>query len=507
MGKMMSQKCRLEIRCLYLLRGLLFFSGVLLVFVSSLGASQLDSLENWTNKTFWGHYISPDSLKMDYYIASSSNDFPLMVRLAAGISYLNYNTIDSAMYDIAYCFIRSGDFSSAGDAIDRAENIWGENAQLVYLKALAELYSGNSGKARKILKKKSKDVSTDDDKKFISIALGMVEILDGKTRKGFTHLQRAENLTPIGFDSPLYEIRLFGQTANYNAIVGTLWIRQYYGFPSIIIRMRPIFQMMDGSIYNGAILGIEQVASLFGSPYFQADVHRSSQIVIPRWSGIPTSAKMSMWIVYIDSRNEFDSLLVKVIGKVEGFPPADNFTAAIEDLRKDAIKMWFDSLAKPTNEIGEPFWRLVLSAKVASALADSTQWEYGEAMVDSFIDVAPYITELYLWRGAFSLFLENYDDAFKYFSKPLEKNPHNIDALYDAGIACYFLDDYETAESLFIAVIECQKDFAPPYFALGVLNQDVFEDYKKATDYYEKYLKLTPYLKIEVEKWIDEMKQ
>ena len=488
-------------------RGLLFFSGVLFIFTTISEASQLDSLENWAKTTFWGHYIPPDSLVMDCYIAIASGDFPLMIRLSAGISYLKYDTIDSAMCDIAYGFIRLGDFSAADDAIDRAKSIWGENTQVVYLRALEELYSGNPRKAQKILKRKLKNASAENGEKFLLTALGMMEILDEKIDKGFKHFQNAENLAPIGFNSPMFEISLFEQTAHYNAVVGTLKIWQYYGLPSVIIRLRPIFRMADGSLYEGGVLGIEQVASLLGSPYFQVNVHRSSQVVIPRWDGISTSADMSIWVVYIDSRGELDSSLVKVNGELQGFLPADSFTVAIEDLREDGIKMWFDSLAKPTKKVGESFGRLVLSERVASALSDSEQWEYGKALVDSFIEVAPYITELYLWRGAFSLFEKNYGEAYDYFSKPLEKDSCNIYALYDAGVASYFLGNYEKSESLFVSATECQPNFAPPYLALGVINQDIFYNYEKAMRYYKKYLKLSNYLKIQVEKWMDEMKQ
>ncbi len=481
--------------------------GVLFLFLSPIFCSRLDSLEMWVKNTFWGHYVPQESLRMEYYIALVSDDMPMATGLAAAISFTQFSTIDSALLDIAYCFIRSGNFSASSDAIERAEKIYGENVQSIYLKSLEQLYSGNARKAEKILKRGLNYAKNDAEKKFLMTASAMVKVLGGKVKDGFELFRRAENISARGLGQPYYEARLLGQTMRFEAVAGTLWMRQYAGYPTMLIRIRPIFKMFDGTVYESPPLDVEQIASLFGSPYLQVGIERTGSIVMPRWAGVPVSANIKMWIVHINHRGELDSSLVNVMGALSGYPPADSFTNAVDDIRKEAIILWFDSLAIPSRKFGEPFWRLVLSKRVAYMLADSSSWEQGVALVDSLIEVAPYISELFLWRGAFALFMQDYQTAFDYFMEPAQKESCYAEALYDAAIACYFQNEYQLAESLLVTTIECQEKFAPAYLALGVLNQDIFLDFQKAIVYYEKYLELSDFLNIQVKLWIEEMKK
>ena len=469
---------------------------------------KLDSLEMWAHNTFKGHYVPRESLFVSYERALADDDMPLAVQLAAAVSFVQYGTIDSALVDIAYCFARQGDISAADEAVERAQKIYGFSAQVEYVKALVELYSGAPRRGIRILKKALRGERDPEAKQFLATAIAFMEVLRGDIEDGFTGFRKIEHLRPVGHGAPLYEVRLLGVKSEYRAAVGTLWVRQYYGGPSMLLRIRPVFEFVDGSVSEGKSIVVEQICSILGSPYFQVNVERSGVVHIPRWGGVPASAEVKMWLVYVDETGNMDSVLVKVSGKLVGFAPADSFTVAIEDLRSEAIKAWFDSLFKPVHRVGsEPFWQFVLSERVAYALSDSSQWERGVALLDSVIKFAPYLTQLYLWRGAFSLFMHDYEQAYQFFTKPLEKDSCNVYALYDAGIASFFLKKYELADSLFARATSCDSLFAPAYLARGVLAQDYFEDFDSAARFYEKYLSLSNFLEPEVEQWLDEVKQ
>ncbi len=486
--------------------GVIWFAVVILGIVMPAGAGVVDSLQMWAKRTFWGHYVPRDSLFVSYERALADDDMPTAIQLAAALSFVEYETVDSALLDLGYCYIRAGDFSSADEVLSRAAKIYGKSSQIQYLRALAELYSGDPKGAIKILKRALKKARTAGQRKFLSVALAMMEILHGDLEDGFDRFRRIEDLKKIGFGKPMYEARLLGVRSEYNTAIGTLWVRQYYGFPSMVLRIRPVFRFVDGTVWVGKAVPVEQVASILGSPFFQVNVERSGIVHIPRWNGVPISASLEMWFVYLDENDDFDSILVKVSGELTGYAPADSFSVAVDELRRDAIVRWFDTLARPLNNpVGTSFWRFVLSRKVGEALADSSQWDRGIALVDSIIQVAPYLWELYLWRGAFSLFKGGYQEAYRYFSIPLKKHDCLVDALYDAGVAKFFLGDYRSADSLFARAVECDSLFAPAYLARGVLAQDFFDNPDSAAIYYKKYLSLTDFLRPEVEQWLEEM--
>ncbi|RKZ29847.1 hypothetical protein DRQ33_08430, partial [bacterium] len=194
---------------------------------------------------------------------------------------------------------------------------------------------------------------------------------------------------------------------------------------------------------------------MFGSPYFQLGIERNGLFVIPRWSGIPIGGTVSLWIVYVDKKEILDSVLVNASGFVKGFPAADSFAISIQQLRKDAIHMWFDSLMAIGMSVNEPFWRFILSYRLASALSDTTRWDMGIEMADSIIATAPYLDNMYLWRGAFSLFKEEFDDAFYYFAIPVRRDSCSLHALYNAGVAKFLAGEYFEAEGLWLYAIDC----------------------------------------------------
>ena len=400
-----------------------FLPLILIIIISVSSAATLDELEQWAHDNFWGHYTPAESLDVEIYRSIADGDWQVAAYLFSARSFVEFGTIDSALLDIAYCLGRSGDFDNSRDALRRAIEIYGgENPQVVYVDAMLNIWSGNVRKARRILRSCLKKQKADYDKYFLKIALGIADILYGKTKKGFSLFRDADGISKLGTGTPDFEVRLFGQRVSYHSVIGTLYVRQYFGRPSVILRIRPVFRWSDGSRYSAEPLAIEQVAQIFGSPYFQVATERTGEILIPRWRGIPVGGEMSMWIVYIDESENLDSCYVVVSGELRGFPPADSFGTAVKDLRAKSIEMWFDTLMSRGSNIDQPFWRFILSYRISHALADSTRWQEGAAVVDSIIENAPFLSEMYLWRGAFSLFQERYEEAYKYFSAPLERD-------------------------------------------------------------------------------------
>ncbi len=485
---------------------LLFILFFLSIFNGSSFAVSLEELEKWSHDNFWGHYTPPESLETEQYISMACGDWQVAAYIFAAKSFVRFNTIDSALLDISYCIGKSGDINDAEEALLRAEKIYSaQNSQVAYMDAMLEIWSGNPDRARRILRAALKKQKTDYKKKYLQTALGIANVLSGNLSKGFKWFRIADDVSKAGTGTPDFEARIFGQSVRYGSVIGSLYVRQYFGRPSVILRIRPIFKWSDGSQYNADPLTIEQVSQIFSSPYFQLGTERTGEIVIPRWQGIPVGGEIDIWIVHLDENETLDSNYVVVSGRLRGFPPADSFDIAVKNLRKNAIRTWFDTLMVKISNIDQPFWHFILSYRISSDLADSSRWDEGINIADSLIGNAPFLRELYLWRGAFSLFEKNYDEAYRYFIAPLHSDSCDVNSLFDAGIAKYFLGEYDVAESLWLRSIDCDEDFAPPQMALGVLYQDKKFDYNKAKKHYLEYLKLSDFLKEEVESWLQEM--
>jgi len=487
--------------------------GVLFVINTPCHATRLDSLEYWAFRTFHKAPIQLNDLKAQYYIALAQNDWSVAMGIGAGISYIQYTTIDSALMDIAYCSIRNGDFSFAGDVLDKLEKIYPNHSQVIYLSAMYELYIGSADKAEKILvealeeKENAEESAPFFEENFLLTSLGIVEVLEGKIKNGFKKLRIALGLSPRGRGSPLFEARLIEQQFGMGIIEGTLIIRQHYGRPSVLLRMRPITYLVDGSRYIAGDLSIEQIASIYGSPYFQIGVIRAGRVFLPRWGGIPTSSPMDIWLVYIDSQKKLDSSLVKVSGELLGYTFADSFVHALDMLETEAILMWFDSIASSSVQLSEPLWRFNLSREVGLFLSDSTRWERGIVYIDSLIQLDPDISQLYLWRGALSLFMKDFETALDFFIIPVETDSCNVDAYYDAGVASYLLGNYDDAIEYFSSSIECQDKFAPAYLSLGVLYMNDYYDDEKAIESFHRYQELSDFLQYEVEEWLEKLEE
>ncbi len=485
-------------------KGLLALLGVLVLCAAS-HAITVDSLQTWAQNTFWGRYVPPDSLLYAYRLAVACGDFPTATFLAAGLSYILFGTIDSALCDIAYCLGKSGDISAARAFAKRALKLAPNSPQAIYVHALTLAWGGSFRKARKVLRKALAEAADTSSRNFFHKALGLVLTMRGDAAGAMRHFRRAEGISAHGAGKPMFQAKLFAQRIAYGAVVGSLYVREYIGKPVIVLRLRPTFKWLDGSSFSSAPMPVEQVCQLFGSPYFQRGVGRCAAITIPRWDGIPVGGEMSLWIVYVDEKGELDSTLVPVSGGVLGFPAADSFVVAVQELRRSAIRAWFDTLVKYTPTLRNPFWQFVLSFRAADALLDSSKWSAGEAFLDSVIAAAPYIPELYIWRGAFALFQQKYDTAYAYFSIPALRDSCNTDALYDAGVAKFLAGDYASAERLWRKALECNDKFAPAHLAMGVLYTDAIPDTQKAVEHYEKYLELSDYLAPEVSKWLQEL--
>ncbi len=492
----------------YGMDALLPFILLFLLFLSSSSfALSLDELEKWSHDKFWGHYTPPESLETALFISTARGDWQVAAHIFAAKSFVQFDTIDSTLLDISYCLGKSGDIDNARKALLRAKRIYGDkNPQTTYMDAILNIWSGNTGKARRILRSALKKQKIDCDKKYLQTALGIANVLSGNLSRGFKWFRIADDVSKAGSGTPNFEAQIFGQNVRYESITGSLYVRQYFGRPSVILRIRPIFKWSDGSQYNAEPLTIEQIAQIFTSPYSQLGTERTGEIVIPRWQGIPVGGEIDMWIVYLDANKTLDSNYVVVSGRLRGFPSADSFDIAVKNLRKNAIQVWFDTLMAKVPNIDQPFWRFILSYRISSDLADTSRWDEGADIADSLLETAPFLSKLYLWRGAFSLFEKNYSEAYRYFIAPLLQDSCDVNSLFDAGVAKYFLGEYDVSESLWLRAADCDENFAPPQMALGVLYQDKKFDYNSARIHYIKYIELSDFLKEEVESWMQEMK-
>ncbi|RKZ29846.1 hypothetical protein DRQ33_08425 [bacterium] len=210
-------------------------------------AISLDSLESWAHETFWGHYTLPDSLEFARNTAIARGDWQIAAFISAGAAFSRFGTIDSAMYDIAYCLAKTGDFEGAEEAIRRARKLYGKNnPQVQYISSLLAIWSGNASMADDIIQSALRKAPSEEARQFLQIAGGIISTLKGDIKSAFKMFKYAENISKKGTGRPRFEARMLGQSIQNSAVLGTLYIRQHYGRPCVVLRMRPVFDWQDG---------------------------------------------------------------------------------------------------------------------------------------------------------------------------------------------------------------------------------------------------------------------
>jgi tetratricopeptide (TPR) repeat protein len=79
--------------------------------------------------------------------------------------------------------------------------------------------------------------------------------------------------------------------------------------------------------------------------------------------------------------------------------------------------------------------------------------------------------------------------ALKHYIAAIEQYPDSPDIYYNAAVLCLTLKDYDQAGDFFKEVIRLDRKDANAYYNLGVLNENYFANYRKATAFYEEFLK------------------
>ena len=87
---------------------------------------------------------------------------------------------------------------------------------------------------------------------------------------------------------------------------------------------------------------------------------------------------------------------------------------------------------------------------------------------------------------------KNYQESYELLNKALEKQPDNLDLLYDSAMAAEKLDRIDVVETNLRKVITLKPDHAQAYNALGYTLADRTDRLNEAKGYIDKALKLSP---------------
>jgi tetratricopeptide (TPR) repeat protein len=87
---------------------------------------------------------------------------------------------------------------------------------------------------------------------------------------------------------------------------------------------------------------------------------------------------------------------------------------------------------------------------------------------------------------------KNYQESYELLNRALEKQPDNVDLLYDSAMAAEKLDRIDVVETNLRKLITLKPDHAQAYNALGYTLADRTDRLKEAKGYIEKALKLSP---------------
>lgn len=87
---------------------------------------------------------------------------------------------------------------------------------------------------------------------------------------------------------------------------------------------------------------------------------------------------------------------------------------------------------------------------------------------------------------------KNYQESYDLLNRALEKQPENLDLLYDSAMAAEKLDRIDVVETNLRKLITLKPDHAQAYNALGYTLADRTDRLKEAKGYIEKALKLSP---------------
>jgi tetratricopeptide (TPR) repeat protein len=87
---------------------------------------------------------------------------------------------------------------------------------------------------------------------------------------------------------------------------------------------------------------------------------------------------------------------------------------------------------------------------------------------------------------------KDYQQSYDLLNQALEKQPENVDLLYDSAMAAEKLDRIDVVEANLRKLIALKPDHAQAYNALGYTLADRTDRLKEAKGYIDKALKLLP---------------
>lgn len=488
---------------------IVLFAGIFVsVLCGASNSSILDSLGNEVYDKLKLVEIDKDSLYSAYITAIAKNDWSIVPGLSVAVSISFYDTPDSAIWDVAYAMARIGRITEALNVLEQAENIAGKMPQTVFLNALLLNWQGKKNKAIEILEKALTKVETVEESYFLKNALGILFTLNGNIQEAFSIFRRADRLAGVSSSiRPFVECKLSKCNVFDGFITSEIELRHISGKPFVILQIIPKFISIDRREIVGEPLYIEQIAQIFGSPYWQANVRRKGNIVFGRESGAKLSFGIELSAIVTYSDKKQDTLRIPVSGLVGGMHELDSFAVAVRELEPTDIERWYYEIISNEEIPQTERNMLYLTRTMAIAFMDSSMRAMALRVADSVLSVNPYWSAMWQWRGAIALAQNNAESALLSFLMTVKKDTCDEVAYYNAGVVHYLFGNFTSAESLWTASIKCNPSFPPAVLALGILNHDVKSDTTKALEYYRKYLTLTSFIKFHVETWIMELEK
>lgn len=435
-------------------------------------------------------------------VAVARGDWNLALHLCATKSVMHKGKLDTLLLDMAYFALRCNEFDIAASCIDRSTARTQHVVQQNYMRALFEAYSGNLQGAEHIAETSLESAKTSAESTYALVCYGIIATMAGDFESSFSHLRAAENLESHGNGVPRFTMLIEDTKQSHEK---TLTLRQHSGAPCVLTRLVPLLYFDDGTSMRGGEVFIEQIAQIFGSPLFLPGIERAGKIALPTWGGVNLPAEINVELMFCLENGTRDSLLLFTHGNATPSGFGAQFSAAKTDLDTAAMFLWAESLANENAAHASEVLRIFATTKLAAMLVDANRWQAGLSYCDNLTALYPNLTQVAMWRGAFSMYLGALDSAEAIFERAVEGDTLNFGARYNAGVACYLNGKYYRAEHHFKAAVAANANFAPAYLALGILEMRIFGDFDAASGYFERYLKLTNFLAYEVQKWREEM--
>lgn len=113
--------------------------------------------------------------------------------------------------------------------------------------------------------------------------------------------------------------------------------------------------------------------------------------------------------------------------------------------------------------------------------------------------ISSYITATEQEKGYYEAYIQlgvlhiNQSKALakEYFKNALVVKPRSSEALYNYGYTCQLMGDYDEAIKTYETMLKIQP-FREPYYNIAYINQEYFQKYDIAVDYYSRAIEISP---------------